>query len=51
MDMITLVFGIPLAAIIAATLGRWAQRKMWSLDLPYNERVKLLRICRSGAAS
>lgn len=46
MDAIVLIFGVPLAAVVSAALGRWAQRKMWNLDLPYEERVKLIRACR-----
>lgn len=40
--LIFLVFGPPLW-FLAGMLGRRAQREMWKMHLPYEERVRLLR--------
>jgi len=43
MDFLILLFGIPVGAVLGGLAGRWAQRKLWHLDLPYDARVRLLR--------
>ncbi len=46
--MIILIFA-PFAAIIGGFLGRKFQRFWWNLDLPYEERVMIIRRCREAA--
>jgi hypothetical protein len=41
--MITFILVSPFAFAVGAWLGRWAQKKVWRYDLPYEQRVKLLR--------
>ena len=42
-DLLLLIIGSPIAAILGGLAGRWAQRKMWKLDKPYDERVRRLK--------
>ncbi len=42
-DLLTLIVGIPFAIVLGAWLGRKAQRRMWLLRLPYEERLKAIR--------
>lgn len=39
-DTIILMLGIPLAFIIGAIAGRYAQWKYWMMDKPYEDRLK-----------
>jgi hypothetical protein len=41
--MITFILFAPFAFAVGAWLGRKAQKKMWNYDLPYEQRVKLLK--------
>ena len=47
-DLLLLLVGSPIAAILGGLAGRWAQRKMWNLDRPYAERVEALKAKRRG---
>lgn len=42
-DLITLLIGLPCAAIIGGVAGRMCQRRCWKLHLPYEARVAALR--------
>ena len=42
-DLLVLILGSPIAAILGGLAGRWAQRRMWKLDKPYAERVAALK--------
>jgi hypothetical protein len=41
--MIFAMLVLPFAMAVGMWLGRKAQKKIWHYDLPYDERVKLLR--------
>jgi hypothetical protein len=42
-DLLLLLVGSPIAAILGGIAGRHVQRWMWKLDQPYEERVRALK--------
>ena len=42
-DLLVLIIGSPVAAILGGLAGRWTQRKIWKLDRSYVERGEGLK--------
>jgi hypothetical protein len=43
MDMIFILFGVPIAFVVGCYVGRQTQKLMWDMHLPYEDRVREIR--------
>ena len=42
-ELLALILGVPIAVYLGAIAGRLAQRSLWLLHRPYDERLKSVR--------
>lgn len=43
LEMLILIICLPFAIGLGALVGRWAMRRMWLLDRPYEERLQAVK--------